>query len=304
MACFFILRKRVKKEYYYIFILVVANIIWGTTFVTVQKTLEFMGVFQFMAVRFFIGAMVIYFFARFSFKDLLKNKKEIIGALLSGFALFGGYYFQTEGLKYTTTVRSGFITGLFVVTVPFFSFILLKIIPSIKSIVGLLISVIGVYLFSVVGNFEFYLNKGDMLTLVCILCFGIQVVFLSFFVNKDNVNRFTFLQLITVFLLSAFKSIGKGDFIVEYSHFLLVSFFVCGVLATGVCFLFQSISQSKITPNKAAVIYTIEPLSAGIVGFLFMNEAFSLINITGAFLILAGVVFTEYQFNPLQKKVR
>jgi drug/metabolite transporter (DMT)-like permease len=293
-----------KKEYYYILLLVLANIIWGTTFITVQKTLEYIGVFQFMTIRFLIGALVIYFFAGFSFKDLLKSRKEFLGAVLSGLALFAGYYYQTEGLKYTTTVRSGFITGLFVVTVPFFSFIFLRTIPALKSVIGLFISVIGIYLFSVVGNFEFFLNKGDLLTLICTLCFGIQVVFLSMFVNKENINRFTFIQLITVFVLSGLNSIGKGSFIIEYSHFLLLSFFVCGVLATGVCFLFQSISQSRISPNKAAVIYTIEPLSAGMAGYFFMNEVFSSINVTGAVFILAGVVITEFQFNSLRKKVR
>jgi len=268
------------------------NLIWGATFVTVKKSLEYMGVFPFLFWRFFLGAMVIMFFILYKGRYNL-NRKTVIGGIIAGIALFGGYFFQTLGLKYTEATRSGFITSLFIVMIPIFSFLILKHIPTKKNFIGIVLSFAGIYFFSTNADFSFYMNKGDLITVLCAISFGIQIPLVSYFVKNENILEFTFIELLFVSLLAGVYSLFSGDSFVLINDFMYFSIILCGIFATGICFLGQSIVQNKVSPTQAAVFYTTEPLFAGLTGFLVFNERLSTIQIIGASFIIAGILVSE-----------
>ena len=57
---------------------------------------------------------------------MIKRKKLIVSGLLAGSAVFLGITFQQLGLLYTTAGKAGFITGLYVIIVPFIGILLRK----------------------------------------------------------------------------------------------------------------------------------------------------------------------------------
>ncbi|MDD4753986.1 MAG: DMT family transporter, partial [Desulfitobacteriaceae bacterium] len=105
--------------------------IWGATFVTVKNALADITPFYFNALRFSLAALIL---GVISWRKLpLLNKSLIASGSLIGFFLFAGYSFQTIGLQYTSASNAGFITGLSVVLVPFFSIYFSKKAPSLEA---------------------------------------------------------------------------------------------------------------------------------------------------------------------------
>ncbi|HWJ03488.1 MAG TPA: DMT family transporter, partial [Verrucomicrobiae bacterium] len=96
--------------------LVLVTLVWGATFVTVKNAVADMPPFRFIAIRFAIACVFLMLLAPRKLK--LINRANLIPGTLIGLFLFGGYSFQTIGLKYTSASNAGFITGLSVVLVP------------------------------------------------------------------------------------------------------------------------------------------------------------------------------------------
>jgi drug/metabolite transporter (DMT)-like permease len=121
--------------------LLLATAIWGWSFVVVKEAVLAYGVIAFLGLRFAIGSAVLGTLAI----GHLNRRSILVGAGI-GIALAGGYYCQTLGLRYTTVTNSGFITSLFVVTMPIINRLLfgVKIRPMFWAAVA--ISLAGLYL--------------------------------------------------------------------------------------------------------------------------------------------------------------
>ena len=66
-----------------------------------------------------------------------------------------------------------------------------------------------------------------------------------------------------------------------------------GIINTGLgCFMYFS-SISRLPAQSVAVCGYIEPLSAVLLSVLFLNETMSLLQITGAALIIGGALYGE-----------
>ena len=79
--------------------------------------------------------------------------------------------------------------------------------------------------------------------------------------------------------------------ILDEAFFVAVA--VTSVFATVLAFFVQTAAQRYTTPVKTSLIFTFEPVSAGIVGYFFGGEILSGAQIAGAGLILFGIVVSE-----------
>ncbi len=70
-----------------------------------------------MTLRFGLALALISIIVAPQIKRL--NRLELVAGILTGLALFMGSMFQTWGLVFTTAGKSAFITGLYVILVPF-----------------------------------------------------------------------------------------------------------------------------------------------------------------------------------------
>ena len=68
---------------------------------------------------------------------------------------------------------------------------------------------------------------------------------------------------------------------------------VTGVFASAVAFTIQTAAQRHIGPTRTAVILTMEPVFAGLFGWLLLDERLTFRGWIGAALILAGMLVAE-----------
>jgi drug/metabolite transporter (DMT)-like permease len=276
-----------------IFFLTAITAIWGWSFVIVKDSISAYPVFSFLATRFLLGAIVLFFFIGtkiFSFE-----KKLWLSGFLVGIFLFSGYAFQTTGLIYTTPAHSGFITGLFVVFTPILESLILKRRPHLFLILSLLMSTSGLFILSYEKDFG-ALNYGDFLSLICAIIYSFHIVFLDRFSKKYNTLHLAFLQVTTVSLLSFASLFLLGSRLLPIPAVSLKGVILTGLLATAFSYFIQTTYQRLTTATEAALIFTLEPVFAGFFAYYLWGEVFSKKIFIGGALILFGMLISQGRF--------
>jgi drug/metabolite transporter (DMT)-like permease len=299
----------IKKPWFADFNLLLVALVWGTTFVIVQKAIAFLEPYSFNTVRFFIAAIlllfIIYFFKRSSFREF-KNKNLLKSGTLLGFWLFLGYGFQTVGLLYTTSSKAGFITGLSVVLVPLFSYVLLKQKLNWQIGISSLLAVAGLYLLTIHNSFS--LNIGDGYVLLCAVSFALHIVFTGKFAKSYDALCLTVLQLFTVsffsfitaFFTEQWQEIFAANMLLKSE--VITALVITSLFATALAFFAQTYFQSFTTPARVALIFAMEPVFAAITAFIVLNERLGSKALIGCILILFGMILSELKYTDFTFK--
>ncbi len=275
------------KNLRYVIGLISVSMVWGATFPLVKLSLDFISPIGFLTIRFFLASMLLLaIYAR----RIIKNKNTIKASLILGIFLFLGYAFQTIGLKYTTSSNAGFITGLYVVFTPIFSYFIVKERIGKRIILALILSLIGLYLLSGVHGFNF----GDILELLCAIAYGVHVALIGKFSREKDAATLTMMQLFFVFLFSSLFWLGEGPYVI-LTPLLAFGIIFTGIFASALGILVQVHAQKHISPSRAAIIFTTEPAFAGIFSFIFLGEEFTTMGIFGAVLILIAMLLAAFE---------
>ncbi|MGB6328940.1 MAG: DMT family transporter [Halarcobacter sp.] len=276
------------------FLLLTVAISWGVTFLMVQDAIKTVPVYAFLFFRFGIATILMAIISYKYFKEL--NKEAIIYGVILGIFLFSGFATQTFGLSFTKSSIIAFLTGLNVIIVPFLAFILFKQHVRPMVLIGSILAVFGLYLLTMSG--ELKIGTGELLGLICAAFFALQIVFTDKYSKKVNVFMLVLFQFLTVTILSLIFSLSLDSvtFNLDFNYIFLKAVLITAVVATVYAFLIQTYMQQFTTPTKTAVIFSMEPVSAGVYGYFVGNEILTSIQLTGAILIIFAVILAEIKF--------
>ncbi|PYP02018.1 MAG: hypothetical protein DMD57_12240 [Gemmatimonadetes bacterium] len=170
--------------------LLLATALWGTSFVAVKRALADATPLAFLTVRFGIAALALAPGTRFRPRP---TGRELSGGALLGGLVAVGFIAQTAGLVTTTPSRSAFIVAVSSVLAPVIALALLGERPRWVTAVALAVATLGIYLLTApdAGG----LNRGDLLTLICAVCFGGQIVAVTELTRHFDSRRLVFVQI-------------------------------------------------------------------------------------------------------------
>lgn len=265
------------------------TVLWGTTFVVVKDALSHGDPFSFLALRFGVGAAVLSLVAR---RRLFSPSHLRRGAVL-GLFLFSGFGLQTVGMTDTTPSRSAFITGLYVLLVPLVVLVLFRRVPRMSSLVGVILSAVGLYFLTradVGSGME--ISTGDLLTLGCSVAYAIHIALTERFATKEGVDALVAVQLWVVSLLSALCLLFT-EARVEWTPAFLGAVVFCGVFASALALSVQTWAQARTSAVRAVIIYSLEPVFAGGFSVVLGYERLGGREWGGGGLILLGVLVSE-----------
>lgn len=263
------------------------TVIWGWTFVLVKEGMELVGPFTFLAARFSLAFLLL---ALLFYRSLKRIKRQslIYGAIV-GVALFFGYLFQTWGLSYTTATKSGLITGLSVVIVPLISSGAVKKRVHISVWLGALLAVVGLSLLILGKGAITTINLGDVLTLACAVSFALHIIFVDRFIRRVDYRQLLLIQVGVVALLSLIGALSLEGLPQRFPSVLIRGVLVTGLAATALALYVLNRFQRYSTASYTAIILTMEPVFAGLFGFLFLGEILTAWQLFGGVLILVGI---------------
>jgi drug/metabolite transporter (DMT)-like permease len=293
--------------------LLLMTLIWGGTFVIVKLSLKDISSMLFIAFRFGLASVILTFI--FIFRKVKLDKKSLLPGFLLGSTLFVSFCTQTIGLKSTSATKSGFVTGISVVLIPFFQIFVEKKKPSKGAVLGTILVFIGLLFLSSPGNSVVELfteigssfNFGDALTLICAITFGFYVVQLDVETRKHDFKTLLITQLLSVTLLSLaasflFAGLSYESLRVSITEYLLFGLLYTGVLATLINLFLQTKYQKFVSPTKAGIIYSFEPIFAATLAFFILGEKITNFGMAGCALIFSGLLMSEV-FDSLFEKI-
>jgi len=276
-----------------IFFLTAITAIWGWSFVIVKESVSLYLVFSFLSLRFFLGAVIL---AAFLGRSIFKmDRSTMLAGCMLGLFLFGGYAFQTTGLLYTTPAHSGFITGLFVVFTPVFESFIFKRKPHPAVVFSLVLSTVGLFVLSYDPGAE-GINIGDFLSLICAIIYAFHLILIDRWSKKHDTLGLAFLQVFTVSLLSLAAALMVRAHFAPVPPAAMKGILLTAVFATALSYYVQTTFQKVTSATEAALIFTLEPIFAGVFAYFMWGERITGRTVAGGLLIFAGIVISQVRY--------
>jgi len=280
-------------------LLLLASAIWGFAFVAQRIGMDYVGPFTFNGVRFALGSVVLLplilrngIWKNTSRKSTshASTKTLIFGGGLLGIALFAAASLQQVGLVYTTAGNAGFITGLYVVSVPILGLFLGQH-PNAGTWTGALIAAVGLYFLSVTD--ELTISFGDMLELIGAFLWAVQILIVGWLSPKIDpiklaVAEFSVCSLLSLATASIFEEIALNTLLQA-----TIPILYGGVLSVGVAFTLQVVAQQNAHPAHAAILFSLESVFAALGGWLIINETIGSRGLVGCALMLSGMLLSQ-----------
>ena len=85
--------------------------------------------------------------------------------------------------------------------------------------------------------------------------------------------------------------------IVEWNETVLSGVLITGVLATFVAIFIMVWAQKIVSPVQTAMLFTLEPVFAGVFNHFFTEHRLSSLGIFAGLIIILGIVYHEYKVN-------
>ncbi len=265
------------------------SVAWGSSYVMMMVGLDGLAACCLTALRFGIAFLVV---AAIFWKELKYTTFRIIkrGCVLGAF-LFAIFVFLLHGMESTTASNAGFLTSTAVVMVPIFHAVLTRTLPGKRIIIGVAITITGIGFLSLQESLAFH--TGDLLCLGGALMYTCQILCTDKFTKDDNPLLLGIWQLgfAAVFALIStfiFETPTLPSTSAEWGAVLGLAI-VCSAFG----FVVQPVAQAHTTPEHAALLFSLEPVSAAAFAFVFLHEVLNLQGMIGAALVLCGVLFAS-----------
>lgn len=286
-------------KYIYEAALILVAVIWGSGFIAAKHAINVgASPIVILGIRFFIAFLMLA--GIFSSKIKLTRKKDLIAGALVGLVLFAAFAFQTYGIQYTTPAKNAFLTGANVVIVPFLAWLFYKKKPENKAFYSAIICLIGIGLITL--NAQLVVNKGDALTLICALFFGLHILLNGYYSNQVDPISLVIYQMFFAFVYSLLYMVLSQNTLdwTSMNTSGILSMLYLGFVSTGLAFLLQTLAQRKVNANKTAIFLSMEVVFGMVFSVVFMNEVLSGRILLGSALVLSAILINEVSFEKIR----
>ena len=270
-------------------LMLVTAIMWGSGFVGMAIGLEHWTVFQLMAGRFTLAAIILAVI--FHKKLRLINKAVLWKGATLGAILFTAFVIQTYGLAYTTPSKNAFLTSINVLIVPIIAYVVYKRGFDRYEIIAAFLAVIGIGFLSLTNDFT--INFGDLLSILCAVAFAFDIFYTNVFVKKEDALALTIVQFITAAVLSIIGVLLLGEIPTTVSTEGMYSIVYLAVFCTFIAYVCQNVGMQYANPTKSAIILSMESLFGTLFSVWILHELLTGRMIVGCVLILFAVLFAE-----------
>lgn len=273
---------------------------WGVSYFMMDLCLEEIDPLTLNMYR-FLGAFAVAWLIA-SKKAIHVNRMTLKYAFYVSLSLIVVYIGATYGVKYTSQSNAGFLCSTAVIFTPILTFFLKRVIPDKKIIFVVLLCTAGMALLTL--DSQLHVAKGDILCLMCGFTYSVFLLINEAGVRRDDVDAFL-LGIYQMGFTAAWMLILAllfEDIRLPQTGECWASLIFLAVFCTGVAFIAQVIGQQYTSATHVGVIFTLEPVFAAIVAFLFAGERLLPRSYIGMVMMLASILIMEVGTPGKEKK--
>tara|TARA_B100001063_G_scaffold207050_1_gene202728 strand:+ start:323 stop:1216 length:894 start_codon:yes stop_codon:yes gene_type:complete len=206
-------------------------------------------------------------------------------------------------LNYTKVINSVLVLAAIPVATIIFSSLMKIEKTNIFQLLGLFLSIVGIGSIISYGDvqniIELNFNKGDLLMLVCVICWALYSTLLKKY--KFKFSQFTLIQLMVsagiLFLIPQFFYEQSNNLEINFNKaFFAILIYVVLFPAIAAYYCWQK-GVEIIGPNRASMFIQLMPLFSAIMAIFFLNEKFELFHFVGASFIVLGIYLSNRKTN-------
>jgi drug/metabolite transporter (DMT)-like permease len=270
------------------------TICWGITFPLIRMSVQVLTPPQFVMLRFgcallLLSPLLLY---RLNKKGWTVLRDVFPKSFLLGVVSWVSYQTQTLGLQSVEAGRAAFITGTSVVMIPLMSPLFGHGKPDKIDLLAAAVALFGLYLLTDPSGQGVVI--GDLWIILCAIFYAVFVHLFQIWIKKNSdAILVTFSQLLGVFTCSSLLHLTDHSSLPRMSHQVLLALGICALFATVLATILQTRYQPFLTPEKAALIFSLESVFASIFGYLILGEALNPTGIVGCLLIFGSITGSE-----------
>lgn len=274
------------RIYPFIFIL-----LWSSAFITTKPIVDNSDPFAALAFRFFFVAVGFYLFSVYSNNSVLIKKKNLIESFLSGI-LFHGFYLGGVFFSISIGMPAG-IAALIVTLQPIltnlFSGPILNEKVSIKQWIGAFLGFVGAAL--VLG---FDLGSkipllGLVTTVIALIAITISTIWQKKLSNNLPLSVSNFYQAIGGCFFHTLIIIFFTEAIIDFTPTFLIAMGHQIFLVSFGAFTILMFLIKKNSASKTVSIFFLIPAVSAFMGWFFLNEILTKVDLIGFFIATIGV---------------
>ena len=267
--------------------LISVTAIWGSTFFLIKDLVERMPVADFLAVRFVIAALAMTLVFH---RPLMRlDHREWMQGIALG-AVYGiAQLLQTSGLEHTSASISGFVTGMYVVFTPLLGTVLLRQRLPPVTWIAVLLSVGGLGLLALHG---LSIGYGVWLTLISAALYGLHIVGLGAWSRPGSAFALSTVQMLVIALICLLATLPSGPTLPPDRGAWAAVVYMALAAGAG-AMLVQTWAQAHLSPTRAAIVMTMEPVFAAGFAVTFGHDALTWRMVIGGALVLAAMYLVE-----------
>ena len=284
-----------RKEWIADGILTLTALIWGTGFVVMKNTLSSVPPAAIIAIRYGIATLLAAVLFRRHLKDIARA--DVARGALVGLLLALAYIVQTIGLDYTTAGKNAFLTTVYVLLVPFASWLIFRQKLSRSNFIAAGLMLAGIGCLSLDGE-SGGLNIGDLLTLLCGVFYAAHIMAVERCQRKTNTYALIVLQFAFAAAFAAVYYLLFERGLPMSLHMDTVgSLLYLSVFSTTVAMSLQNIGQSMAPASHASILLSLESVFGALASCIFLGEA-----VTPRMLLGFAVIFAALVVNSQREK--
>ncbi len=276
-------------------ILLVVAALWGSSFAAQRAAAAQGEVLFFNGVRYLMGAGLLsplLLFHRPNWRGV--PLRVWLGAGLAGVAMFSAVAFQQFGLQYTSAANAGFITGLYVMIVPFLLAIFYRRPPRLVIWISSLMATMGMFLLSTEGTLS--LSLGDRWVLLGALMWAIHVLIIDRITHRIDLLILAVTQTSVCGGLSLLSGIWLEGAALSDLNGIWWAVIWTAIASIALGFSLQPLGQRVAPPADAAILLSMESVFAALFGWLILQEGLAPLQLFGCALMFLAVLLAQLNF--------
>ena len=285
------------------------GIVWGASFLFIEKSLTFLTPSGVAFLRCFLGAVSLWFVL-----IIKKSKVKFNLILLFQLWIVGLFLNVLPGILFAFAQErvSSILAGIFNALTPIMSVVMILIVfrnekLTANRIVGICLGFLGVLVVLLIGSNVGQLSWSAIIALVgAVLCYGISYPFTTKYIIprqlQPEVLATTQVTLSAVTLFPLFLYHGITSYNPSLSA--IFSIFALGFLGTGIAYIWNFTNVALAGASLASTVTYITPLVAVALGFLLLGEPLSWNEPVGGLIVLVGSAIAQGRIKIFKERDR
>lgn len=295
-----------KTQFKGVFLLLLTAFIWGSSFVAQSVGMESVEGFTFNGIRTLIGAAVLLpvILIR-SAADKKKpsemtaeqkkaaNKKLIISGSIIGVALCVASNFQQFAFNYSSPGKIAFITAFYMFFVPLIGLFIGKRVPAVTWLC-IMLGTVGLYFLCIGDEGLSGINKGDVLTLICAVCYAVHILLIERLAPGADSVKISCIQFLVSGAISCILMFIFETPSLTAIKACIIPLLYSGVMSCGFAYTFQIVGQKYTESTVASLLMCTESVFGVVCSAILVHEQLLPREYIGCAIMFVAIVLSQF----------